>query len=1466
MSRQLSSFSLASSLVLALACNRPPPVPTVTLGPVDANTTTDLVADVVMGDDEDGDDVSLTYVWAVDGVERTDLAGATIPATETAKGEQWSVYVIANDGREAVTSPPSSLVIGNAPATASVVIAPSAPQSSVDLVATASGTDPDGDTLTFSYGWTRNGETTAIVGPVVPAAETRRDDVWEVTATPNDGTDDGTPGTASVTVTNNAPIISAISFLPDPADVSDLLVATVDLIDPDKDDITLVYEWEVNGTSVAVGSDPSLDLSPFERGDVVILRVTATDGIEDATPFFSDPLTIANALPAIDSVSLSPDPAYEDDTLLCQPNGWQDADGDLESYVFNWNVGGVAINDAGPVLTGVDFDKDTLVRCTAIPDDGFGQGESGLSNEIAILNTVPSIAEATIVPENPVAADTLSVDATILEPDPADTAVVTYEWFVDDDPVSTDTTLDPQFFSRGSEVRVTLTVSDSEASAPPLELPAISIMNAAPVIEDLTLEPIPLTQAGDAVAVATISDADGDDITVNYTWTVDGTEVGSSANNTLPPALFSRGQTVEVTVIAADSVGDLSAPAAASTLVVNDVPSITAVELSPSDINETTTVTCTPIGWADGDGDPETYIYEWTVNGTPLSTNAALNGNAFDKGDTVQCSATPTDGLATGTTLFSPAVIVGNSPPTVETVVLNTYTPQQGDLLVANALNLEDPDNDPASVTIEWYVEGLLVGTGNTLDSTTWVKGQQIIALAIPSDAEDQGTPVESLPATGLNTPPSISFASILPAPPTTVDDLALDIDAIDPDNDALTFETTWRVNGNIVSVTSEGTLASSEFERGDTVSAQITPSDDETAGTTYATSAVVIANSPPPAPQVQVNPTWATPGLADLVCAVVNPSVDADDDTVTYSMAWTLNGAPYNASGAGAPTSSFWPGDTIPKEALVTGQQWMCTATPADLVEFGAPATAMATVLDLAVTDLASGEGFTCGLNPDATLRCWGDNDGLRSTPPAGTFTNVSANLGTACAVDTANSLQCWGDDFYGQATPPSVGTWQKVETGLFDSCALGQAGGVACWGLGFLQNVPSLSWDDITVGAFHACVINAAGVVSCWGDNSSAEASPPAGPFRTVDAGWNTTCGIKLDGSIVCWGDDTNGVISLAPTDGEFATIDVGPANACATRTDASGVCWGLNAAGEADLPPASGWVTFAVGLTHTCGIDDTGAVQCWGDNTYGEATPPFGQALSVDTHGDLTCFVRADGELSCFGDNTFGQATPPSTNGSAVAVTAGGDHACARDTNGNLVCWGANDANQSSPAPGVSYINASAGLGATCAQDTTGQLECFGDNTFGVITAAPTQPVATYEISATHGCAVIGGTLNCWGDNSQNQGAAPAGADFVNVATGDYHSCATTNTGEVACWGIDTYGKVDDAPLGTGYVGLGLGLTHSCALTTTQDVECWGQSVNGRTTPPAETFVSIAGGNGYSCGLTTDNEVRCWGDIAR
>jgi hypothetical protein len=127
----------------------------------------------------------------------------------------------------------------------------------------------------------------------------------------------------------------------------------------------------------------------------------------------------------------------------------------------------------------------------------------------------------------------------------------------------------------------------------------------------------------------------------------------------------------------------------------------------------------------------------------------------------------------------------------------------------------------------------------------------------------------------------------------------------------------------------------------------------------------VVIANSAPSAPTVSIQPASPREGLDDLTCTLDVPSTDADGDTISYTLDWTVN----TATWTGSTQTTILTGDTISTSSATAGEIWACTLTPTDGLDAGPAAGASATVL----TPDSDGDGVY-----DDVDQCPGYDDNL--------------------------------------------------------------------------------------------------------------------------------------------------------------------------------------------------------------------------------------------------------------------------------------------------------------------------------------------------------------------------------------------------------------------------------------------------------------------------------------------------------
>lgn len=347
-----------------------PPTATVDLSSATPRTNDTLTATATRAD-ADGTTPSLHYVWKVAGVTKRDIVknlGTPADLTDMFdlsiagngnKGQVVTVDVTPSDGTTQGTTVSDSATIQNSPPTATVSLNTSTPKPTDTLTATAPTSDEDGDAVSRTYEWRVN-------GGLVPSATTSTldltglvdvGDAVTVKVTPNDGTVNGTPVSASATVTNSAPS-ATVSLSPSNPTTNATLTATATRSDTDGDTVSLTYVWKVAGAvmrttpkSAGTAADLSdtFDLSVTGNGDkgqVITVEVTPNDGTTNGTTA-SDQETVQNSAPSAvgDSYLADLDSSLTVSAPGVLDNDPADADGDAitASKVANPGHGSVTV-------------------------------------------------------------------------------------------------------------------------------------------------------------------------------------------------------------------------------------------------------------------------------------------------------------------------------------------------------------------------------------------------------------------------------------------------------------------------------------------------------------------------------------------------------------------------------------------------------------------------------------------------------------------------------------------------------------------------------------------------------------------------------------------------------------------------------------------------------------------------------------------------------------------------------------------------------------------------------------------------------------------------------------------------------------------------------------------------------------------------------------------------------------------
>ena len=292
----------ATSTASHTITNTPPVVDSITMSPSTIDANTYYVGCNPVSSDIDGDAVTHTYAWYIDGTLQVGETGnvfleSWVPGTEIA------CRATPNDGTDNGNYAEVSVIVDNtAPVVNSVTLSSSSVYTNDTIAATSVLSDSDASqsgVLTANYEWfvdgasVQNGSLNTLDG----VNHFNRDEEVFVVVTPNDGLENGTSlQSASVIVSNTAPVMTSVTVTPDPATAgTDDLTCDAVATDVDGDAIVYTYEWSdssgVQQTMTEVSDMTDTFLAAGLTEDSWTCEVTPYDGTDYGSSV-SDSVTV----------------------------------------------------------------------------------------------------------------------------------------------------------------------------------------------------------------------------------------------------------------------------------------------------------------------------------------------------------------------------------------------------------------------------------------------------------------------------------------------------------------------------------------------------------------------------------------------------------------------------------------------------------------------------------------------------------------------------------------------------------------------------------------------------------------------------------------------------------------------------------------------------------------------------------------------------------------------------------------------------------------------------------------------------------------------------------------------------------------------------------------------------------------------------------------------------------------------
>ncbi len=572
----------------------------------------------------------------------------------------------------------------------------------------------------------------------------------------------------------------------------------------------------------------------------------------------------------------------------------------------------------------------------------------------------------------------------------------------------------------------------------------------------------------------------------------------------------------------------------------------------------------------------------------------------------------------------------------------------------------------------------------------------------------------------------------------------------------------------------------------------------------------------------------------------------------------------------------------------------------------------------------------WACGLLVDGEIRCFGAAGSDLSEAPPGRFVQFDHGPYHGCGVRPNGSVTCWGDDTFGQSSPVD-GTWDEPRQ--------------AAWREQLLQSVFDAEQLQHVYGAAVRFDEYDRAYVGCRRAFLEARESPRSVTTRATMMPHGNLAPVREDGEPLlghlerpCFEVRARAAAPVPPIalscswqfqDRESpyslsCTVETPDGTTEATREFAQELSRTIGqpvhsprlpppfpqaappdpatCADRAAWEPAPDFRTRQVAASpghqqarsrspvtverkpaqRSFALKHDGSIVTWDRGYFGLRTVDEGPWSTLYAGPMALCATDGDGRLGCWWSQGLAPMIPnPAGDGPVRAVDVGERHLCAIEDAGDLVCVSLDDPDNRVRFPGP-FDHVSVGRQKACAlaEDETVSCWKFRNSRLGA-PFIPDDPDAGDELRlpAPGGsflqldcgepdtCGVrTDGVLVCWDrEGSQWESAGP----YTQVVA-DQGGCAVRANGTVDCWDskgttyMPTTRPMDR--LGTGHA------THRCALDPAGQPACWGcrypfegwGDCESPCNPPDVVFSEVSVGPGFSCGVTKGGGPRCWGYV--
>lgn len=652
-----------------------------------------------------------TYQWKLNG---TNVGGNSATYTNAALNNSDVITCVMTSTEScaaptSATSTPVTMTVSTA-VVPSVAVAASATSICSGTSVTFTAAPTNGGTP--AYQWKLNGSDVGTNSPSYSNAALANGDIITCVMTSSESCATPTSATATpISMTVNTTVIPSVAVAASATSICSGTSVTFNATPTNGG--TPTYQWKLNGSNVGSNSAAYTNAA-LSNGDVITCVMTSSATCASPATATSTPVAMTVSTSLVPSVAVS-----ATSTSICLGTSVTftaaPVNGGTPSY--QWLLNGSSVGSNSSTYTNASLTNGDAVTCVMTSTESCAAPTTATAAPVSI--TVSS----SVIPSLSIAASATSICSgtnVMFTATPVNGGAPTYQWQVNGTNAGTGTETFASTTLNSGDV-VTCIMTSSESCANPASATSGSI----------TMTVTPSVTPAVSIAASTNSICYGTPVTFtattvnggtpSYQWVLNGTNVGNNSPN-FTSSMLQNGDVVTCTIISTASCASASTANSNNVMMIVNPAVTPSVTITPS-INSVCegaaiTFTAAPVNG----GSPS---YQWLVNGANVGSNmSTFTSTTLSDGDIVSCVISSTAPCVSPVMATSNTVameIYPNLTPSVAIASQPSGTVCSGTAKEFTAVAA----NGGSAPTYEWFVDGVSVGTGATLNGT-YSNGQVI--------------------------------------------------------------------------------------------------------------------------------------------------------------------------------------------------------------------------------------------------------------------------------------------------------------------------------------------------------------------------------------------------------------------------------------------------------------------------------------------------------------------------------------------------------------------------------------------------------------------------------------------------------------------------------------------------------------------------------------------------------------------